>query len=116
MGLAVRDRSIFLVCVRRDWALRCAAGAGDRGLLFGITPADPLAYAIAPLVLLPIAGNGVPAAGAPSACGARAEVLAAALGARTGSVDDSGPRRRSSSTRRGFGGAAGVAGVSRLSP
>ncbi len=26
-----------------------------RGLLFGITPADPLAYAVAPLVLLPIA-------------------------------------------------------------
>jgi predicted permease len=81
------DRRNLLSLVLREGLALTAIGVGAgmggalllaqtiRGLLFGITPADPLAYAIAPLVLLPIAAAACLLPARRAAAAAPAEVL-----------------------------------------
>jgi len=85
-ALGANRRRLLTLVLREGLALTAiglCAGLGGalllaqaiRGLLFGITPADPLAYAVAPLVLLPVAAMACLLPARRAANAAPAEVL-----------------------------------------
>ena len=85
-ALGANRRRLLTLVLREGLALTAiglCAGLGGalllaqaiRGLLFGISPADPLAYAVAPLVLLPVAAMACLLPARRAANAAPAEVL-----------------------------------------